>query len=117
MHSPALVATDASATVRSALELIRTNDVSQLPVFEGEEPVGAVHDADVMTAVMERPAVLDQPIHTIMGPGFPLVPIGTPIEDLMHIMTARKNSAVLVEEEGRVLGILTRYDVVEYLGR
>jgi cystathionine beta-synthase len=112
-----LVSIERSSTVRSALELIRANDVSQLPVFDGGQPVGAVHDYELMTTVLERPAVMDSPIHTIMGPAFPVVNINAPIEELMHLMTSHKNSAALVETEGSVMGILTRYDVVEFLGR
>jgi predicted transcriptional regulator len=35
----------------------------------------------------------------------------------VHLMTSKKNSAVLVVENGTVSGILTRYDVIEFLGK
>jgi predicted transcriptional regulator len=52
-----------------------------------------------------------------MGPSFPSINIDSHIEDVIRLMTAKKNSAVLVEEDQKITGILTRYDVIEYMGK
>jgi len=112
-----LVAIDPITTVRKALDLIREHDVSQLPVLERGRPVGAVHDNELMTTVMERPTLVDSPVSAVMGPSFPTVNIDAHIEDVIHLMTSKKNPAVLVEEEQKISGILTRYDVIEYMAK
>ena len=112
-----LVAIDPTTTVRKALDLIKEHDVSQLPVLDRGKPVGALHDNELMATVLERPSLVDSPVSTVMGPSFPLVNIDSLIEDVIHCMTAKKNTAVLVEDDQKISGILTRYDVIEFLGK
>lgn len=112
-----LVSVDASATLRTALELIRSNDVSQLPVIENGRPVGALHDYEVMRVVLESPAIADAPVARVMGPCFPTVPPATPIDEVIRLMTTQHHSAVLVGDDDGIRGILTRYDVVEFMSK
>jgi cystathionine beta-synthase len=112
-----VVAIDPITTVRKALDLMREHDISQLPVLERGRPVGGVTDHDLMTSVMERPALVDSPVSTLMGPGFPVVNIDVVVEDVIRHLTAKKNPAVLVEEDQKIAGILSRYDVIEYMAR
>jgi cystathionine beta-synthase len=112
-----LIAIDPVTTVRKALDLIKEHDVSQLPVLERGKPVGGVHDYELMTTVLERPALINSPVSAVMGPTFPLVNIDSQIEDVIRFMTSKKNSAVLVEENEKINGIITRYDVIEFMGK
>ncbi len=112
-----IVSIDPTTTVRKALDLIKEHDISQLPVLDHGKPVGAVHDHELMMTVMERPALVDSPISTVMGPSFPVLNIDSHIEDVIKQMTTKRNSAVLIEDDQRVTGILTRYDVIEYMGK
>jgi cystathionine beta-synthase len=112
-----LVAIDPITTVRKALDLIKENDISQLPVLDKGKPVGAVVDNELMGSVLEQPDLVDSPVSAVMGPSFPVVNIDAPVEDVVHLMTTKRNSAVLVEEASRITGILSRYDVIEYMGR
>ncbi len=112
-----IVSIDPITTIQRALDLIKENDVSQLPVLDRGKPVGSVHDHDLMTTVMEKLALVDSPVSTVMGPSFPSINIDSPIEDVIRLMTSKKNSAVLVEEDQKIMGILTRYDVIEYMGK
>ena len=112
-----LVAIDPITTVRRALDLIKEHDVSQIPVLDRGKPVGAVHDYDLMTNVLERPALVDSPVSTVMGPSFPSINIDSQVEDVIRLMMTKKNAAVLVEEDQKITGILTRYDVIEFMGK
>ncbi len=116
-NSTKVVSIDPITTIRKALDLLRENDISQLPVLDRGQSVGSVQDHDLMSAVMERPALVDSPVSAIMGPSFPTMNVDSQIEDVIRLMTSKKNPAVLIEEDQRVTGILTRYDVIEYMGR
>ncbi len=111
-----LIAVDPKTTIRGAIDLIRANDISQLPVIDKGKSVGTVTDNDLMSAVLEDNSKLDQPVTSMMEPSFPVVGAGAPIEHVIDYLK-RKDSAVLVEEEHKIIGILTRYDVIEYLAR
>jgi len=112
-----MISIDPSTTVRKALDLIREHDVSQLPVLDGGTSVGAVHDYELMTTVMEHPEIVDAPVSTVMSPGFPIVEVDAQIDDVVKLMTAKKNAAVLVIENNRLCGILTRYDVIGFMSK
>ncbi len=111
-----LIAVDPKATIRTALDLFRANDISQLPVLDKGKSVGTVTDNDLMSAVLEDNTKIDQPVTTLMEPSYPVVGAGSPIEHVIDYLK-RKDSAVLVEEDHKIIGILTRYDVIEYLAR
>lgn len=112
-----LIAVDPLTTVRKTLELMRQKDISQIPVLERGKAVGSVHDSDLMTKVMERPTLIDSPVSSIMEPPFQTVNIDSQIDAVVKLMMTKKNSAVLIEEDQKIAGILTRYDVIEFMGK
>ena len=111
-----LIAVDTTTTVRKALDLFKENDVSQLPVIEKGKPVGTVIDNDLLSAVLEDNTKFDVPVKTLMKPPYPVLGAASPIEHAIDFLK-KKDSAVLVEEDHKIIGILTRYDVIEYMAR
>ncbi|HXF99506.1 MAG TPA: cystathionine beta-synthase [Bacteroidota bacterium] len=112
-----IIAVDPLTTVRETLDLFRSKNVSQIPVLDRGRPVGAVHDADVMTLVLERPSLMNSPISSVMDEPFPTVNIDSLLDDFLKLMTTKETSAVLIEDQQKIVGILTRYDVIEFLGK
>jgi len=49
-----------------------------------------------------------------MDAPFPVVNIDSLVDDFLKLMTSKKNSAVLIEDQQKIIGILTRYDVIEF---
>ena len=112
-----LVAIDPTTTVRKALDLMREHDISQVPVLDTGKPVGGVLDHELMTSVMERPVLVDSPISSLMGPSFPVVNIDVLVDDVIKQLKSKKHPAVLVEEDQKIVGILSRYDLIEFMGK
>jgi len=113
---PELISIDPVTTVRKALDHIREHNVSQLPVLDQGSPVGSVEESDLMSAVLQDPAAFDAPVKKHMTPPFPGVNIDEPISGVIGFLS-KKHHAVLVEDEGAVKGIITRFDVIEYMSR
>jgi cystathionine beta-synthase len=90
--------------------------VSQIPVLDQGNPVGSVEEADLMSAVLQDAAAFDEPVKKQMKPSFPRVNIDEPINVAIGFLS-KKHHAVLVEEAGTVKGIMTRFDVIEYMSR
>ncbi|MGB6121592.1 MAG: cystathionine beta-synthase [Bacteroidota bacterium] len=103
--------------ISTAINLFKEHDVSQIPVLEGGRSVGSLNDHSVMLTILEKPELVDSPVSIVMGPSFPAVQTATLIDDVCRMMTSEENYAVLVEDGERIAGILTRYDLVEFLGR
>lgn len=112
--APGLVSVEPSTSARQALALIKRHDVSQLPVLREGDCVGSVSEGMLMARVIEDPAVLDEALDDLMEPPLPVIDAGLDLDGVARLLT-RSNPAVLVRDSGELAGILTRYDVVEYL--
>jgi len=113
---PQLIAIDPVTTVRKTLDLFKEHDVSQLPVIDKGKAVGTVFDSDLMTAALEDTSQLDMPASKLMKEPFPVIGANAPIEHAIDYLK-KKDSGVLIADDHKIIGILTRYDVIEYMAR
>jgi cystathionine beta-synthase len=105
-----------SDTVRKALDLLNQHNISQLPVLEGGKSVGSIEESELMSTVLANPAAFDAPVRDYMKQPFPKVHADELISQAVSFLTKRQ-PAVLVEDKEQLIGILTRYDVIEYMSR
>jgi len=111
-----LISVEPLSTIRQALDLLDEHNISQLPVLDHGKSIGSVEESDLMSAVLDKPTLFDANISTVMGKPFPFVKIDDSLGDAVsHLL--KKYPAVLVQEEEKVVGIVTRFDVIEYLSR
>jgi cystathionine beta-synthase len=83
-------------------------------VFRGSELVGTVYDSDLLKTVLQDPSALDRPVEKLMTEPLPVVQADAPVDDVTRLLASR-NSAVLVRENGAVTGILTRFDMLQFI--
>ncbi len=112
--APALVSVAPSAAVRQALNLMSTWGVSQIPVLDGAECVGGLIEGTLMTRALAQPALLDRPVREVMEGPFPLVDAHFPTDRLAAMLT-RESPAALVQRDGALVGIVSRYDVLQHM--
>jgi len=105
---------DSGEPLKRALALIQQHDVSQLPVFHGSDVVGTLEEGEVLKSALSDPASLELPLDTIMGPPLPVVGADEPA-DVVTKLLASRNAAVLVKNGGAVTGILTRFDMLQFI--
>ena len=60
------------------------------------------------------PKVLDQSVSDVMDQPFPVVEANQPVESVAKLLS-KSNRAVLMRKDGMMQGIVTRFDVLEYL--
>ena len=113
-NAPPLVSVAPAAAVRQALNLMSTWGVSQIPVVEDGESVGGLIEGTLMTRALSQPALLDRPVREVMEAPFPEVDATTPTERVGSMLT-RESPAALVRKDGRLIGIVSRYDVLQQL--
>ena len=112
-NAPAVVSV-APAAVRQALNLMSTWGVSQIPVLENGQSVGGLIEGTLMTRALAQPALLERPVSEVMDPPFPEVEAGT-ATDRVGAMLTRESPAALVRKDGKLIGIVSRYDVLQQL--
>jgi cystathionine beta-synthase len=110
---PNVVSLPSSATVQEALSLMSSYEVSDLPVVDADEVVGTVHENKLMASVIDQRSVIEQEIRNYMDRPSPILDAHDAIEDAIRVL--RDVPMIVVSEFGRVSGVLTRHDVLEYL--
>ena len=112
--APPLVSVAPAAAVRQALNLMSTWGVSQIPVIENGESLGGLIEGTLMTRALAQPSLLDRPVREVMESPFPEVDASSPT-DRVGAMLTRESPAALVRKDGKVIGIVSRYDVLQQL--
>ena len=106
-----IITIDESALVAEAITKITKNNVSQLPVFSGDKPVGSVNDGQLFSLLMENPAAKNEKIGTVMQPSFPVVDASANVEQITAKFT-KNNSAVLFKDHNGKYKIITKHDLI-----
>jgi cystathionine beta-synthase len=116
---PDLVHTHPSETVRDAIGILREYGVSQMPVVGAEPPVmagevaGSVSERELLSAVFEGRAKLADAVAKHMSPPLPLIGAGELVSTAAKAL--RECDALMVVEEGKPVGVLTRHDLLGFL--
>lgn len=106
-------------TVGTAVSVMREYSVSQVPVMKEEPPVmaaevvGALAERDVLDALFNQRAQLEEPVERHMGPPLPVVGSGEPVSRCVELL--QQAGAVVVLMDGKPSGVVTRQDVLKHL--
>ena len=116
---PELVHVHPEETVGSAISILREYGVSQMPVVKEEPPVmaaevvGAVVERELLDALFADRAALDSPLSLHMSRPLPTVGSGEALSVAMAALET--DSAMLVLDDGKPVGIITRSDLLGFL--
>jgi cystathionine beta-synthase len=116
---PPLVTVETHQKVRDAVALLHEHRVSQLPVVSAHDPtsvVGSIGERGLLKHAVDDPSLLNADIVDVMEPPFPAVSAGDPVREAVELLVGERQ-ALLVTEDGRASGILTRADLLEVLAR
>jgi predicted transcriptional regulator len=96
-----------------ALEIMRKNSISQLPVFDGSRVVGILTEDGLAKALVEKDEtqVKNMSVLQVMDPPPPIVDVSTPAKALIPLVRFAK--CILVSERANVIGIVTTTDTLK----
>lgn len=110
---PSMISVVPEAMVQEALSLMSSYEVSDLPVISNDEFVGIIRENKLMSAVIEDRTNIERTVTDYMERPAPVMDAH---EDVSAAITRLKdNPMVMVREFGRLVGVLTRHDVLDYL--
>jgi cystathionine beta-synthase len=99
-------------TVYHALHTMQTQDISQLPVFEGATPVGAIYEDQILNLALQGKDLRKLTIREVMTDPLPQVPCEAPVERLTYLLS-HEEPAIFVQMGDSRLEILTKYDLMD----
>jgi len=98
-------------TIAEALKKMSQNGITQLPVLEDGISVGSLRESQVYAKLLENHDLLNAKVAEIMDKSFPIVQSDASAEEIKSKL--RESPAVLVEEFKRIIGIITRADMLD----
>ena len=116
---PDLVHTHPSETIAEAVHILQEYGVSQMPVVRAEPPIvaaevaGSVSERKLLDALFSGHAKLIDQVEAHMDAPLPTIGANAPVaEAVAHLESA---DALLVQEDGKPVGVVTRQDLLSYL--
>ena len=116
---PDLVHTHPGETIAEAVHILQEYGVSQMPVVRAEPPIvaaevaGSVSERALLDALFAGDAKLRDAVEEHMDPPLPTVGSNEPVSEAVHRL--EKADALLIQEDGKPVGVVTRQDLLAYL--
>ena len=117
---PEFIVIGSHQKVGEAIDAMQRYSISQLPVVrDGQlgslaDVIGSLQDRDLLDRVFKNADALHEDVATAMQPPLATVEASASVDEIVTALTGRTN-AVLVANEGRPVGVVTRSDLLEYL--
>jgi cystathionine beta-synthase len=116
---PDLVHTHPTETVAEAINILKEYGVSQMPVVRAEPPVmaaevaGSVSERALLDALFAGQAKLADQVEAHMSPPLPVIGATEGVKEAISALESA--DALLVQEDGRPVGVLTRADLLTFI--
>jgi predicted transcriptional regulator len=113
MHSP-VITVNSKDKIRKVVELMHQNNISQMPVIQDRRIIGSIQETTIVQKLLqskEPETIFSEYLEKIMETGFSTVNPSTELENILTLLS-KNNSAVLVVDVGKVVGIITKIDVI-----
>lgn len=108
-----LIFCEPQTLVREAIELLKKNGISQLPVLEkGKQLLGIITEYDLLKAAVEDKDSLNKSVERFLIKDVETIKLSTPIKKVQELL--RNDLVPIVIERNEVLGVLTKIDLLDY---
>jgi cystathionine beta-synthase len=111
-----LITIEPEKSVAEAVDLMKKYDIEQIPVVNGNGPVGAISEGGLFQKVFDNPEIKNAKVADVIEPPLPVVAFDTPVEKLSPLIN-KGNGAVLAKDDAGNYHIVTKYDVLQALGK
>nr|AIA16576.1 CBS domain protein [uncultured bacterium] len=106
-----LVSVKPEDKLAEALSKMDELGLTQIPVLEEGKPVGSLRENRVLAKVVRSRHLLEAAVSEVMEESFPVVDVDASAQEVTQRL--QSSPAVLIEEYGRITGIITRHDVLD----
>jgi cystathionine beta-synthase len=101
--------------VEAVVKALKDHDVSQMPVVDADgRAVGMIHEYDLLNFLIEGKHRLTETVEALVQPLQGVVALDTPLARLRAIFN--DDNVAVVKEGDRVTGVVTKIDLIEFLG-
>lgn len=116
MPTRQVVTATQSTTVGQVIDLFKGKGISQVPIVDGSgNPVGMVHEVDVLRGLTSGAVTADSPAKSISHALGGLIYPKARIEELFRIFETDQVGVVV--DNGKVVGIVSKIDVLDFMSK
>lgn len=108
-----LVTVSPKATVAEAISLLQETGISQLPVLQNGTPVGSIQEVTLARILHDHSDPDKVTVGEVMARPLPQLETTVHLDEAYRLLLAG-NTGVLAVQDGKVVDILTRIDLIEY---
>jgi len=100
-------------TVREVMNVMKENDISQMPVMDNGTIIGSITETSVLNYILENPMNnTEKLVEAIMNEPFPMVKTDVPCSRLRQYIN-KEISAVVAEDKAGSKHVITNYDIIQ----
>ncbi len=111
-----LITVEPTQTVSDAVELMKKYDIEPIPGLAGYEIKGSLSANGWFKKIFDNPDIKLSKVADVIEGSFPIVAFDTPVEKISQLID-KEIGAVLAKDEAGNYHIVTKYDVLQSLGK
>ncbi len=101
--------------VRDVVSRMKAHGISQLPIMKDGRLLGAVAEVDLLRYLVSGEHSLESPVEPLVESDYATVTPETRVENVQGLLNDARMAIVL--DEGRIVGIVTKIDLIDHLTR
>ena len=116
MHSPVIII-NALESVQKAIDLMKNNAISQLPVIKGNKIIGSIRESTLINRFSKSKnteTFFSSSVYNIMDEPFITIDPNITVDAVTDLLL-KGNPAIIVLEQKKIIGIITKIDVLSPL--
>jgi predicted transcriptional regulator len=104
-----VITIDKKENVGKAIDLMKKNSISQLPVLDKKEIVGSISESTIYNKILDgtpRNILIKEQVEKIMEESFPIIKSNYPVSAAIPLL--KSSEAILLTEKHNIVGIITK---------
>jgi len=112
-----LVTAQKKDKVEQVISKMKRYDISQLPVLDGRKVIGLIAEVDLLKYMLDGKRKPKDTIANLIETDFIRVSLNSSITEVSQLLSSANSNAALVMEKDKLLGIVTKIDIVDFLAK
>lgn len=102
-----------TSTIQDAIDMMDKEGISQLPIMDGDTPVGVVTEKELLRPIFEGKLTKKDNVSVASNPNFEVIDIHEMLEKVTNALMHEKT--VLITESGKIKDIITNIDILHFV--
>lgn len=115
-NEKSLISVSSVSIIKDVIHTMKTNNISQMPVVDDGGLTGLINESIILEYLISAGSSPSNTIAQLVQTDIDTMNLNTPIFMAMDMLKSGAN-AILIEEKGKLVDILTKIDLIEYLGQ